>query len=61
MQKAQEAMTAKGATESYLEVGVSNTDAIALYQKLGYKSAGRLEAYYKDGEAALFMATPIGR
>ena len=61
MQKAQEAMTAKGATESYLEVRVSNTEAIALYQKLGYKTAGRLEAYYKDGEAALVMATPIGR
>lgn len=59
MQKAQEAMAAKGATESYLEVRVSNGEAVSLYQRLGYKSAGRLEAYYKDGEAALVMAIPI--
>ncbi|MDE1858159.1 MAG: GNAT family N-acetyltransferase [Thaumarchaeota archaeon] len=61
MQKAQEAMAAKGATESYLEVRVSNNGAINLYQRLGYHSAGRLESYYKDGEAALVMATPLGR
>ena len=61
MEKAQEAMAAKGATESYLEVRVSNGEAINLYQKLGYRTAGRLEAYYKDGEAALIMATPIGQ
>ncbi|HKT22412.1 MAG TPA: N-acetyltransferase [Nitrososphaerales archaeon] len=60
MQKAQESMAAKGATESYLEVRVSNTEAINLYQRLGYRTAGRLEGYYKDGEAALVMATPIG-
>jgi ribosomal-protein-alanine N-acetyltransferase len=61
MQRAQEAMAAKGATESYLEVRVSNLEAISLYQKLGYITAGRLEGYYKDGEAALVMAKPIGR
>jgi [ribosomal protein S18]-alanine N-acetyltransferase len=60
MGKAQEAMSAKGATECYLEVRVSNTEAINLYQKLGYRTSGRLEAYYKDGEAALVMATPLG-
>ena len=60
MLKAQEAMAAKGATECYLEVRVSNTEAVNLYQRLAYRTAGRLEAYYKDGEAALVMATPIG-
>ena len=60
MRKAQEAMAARGATESYLEVRVSNQEAINLYLKLGYKTSGRLEAYYKDGEAALVMATPVG-
>jgi ribosomal-protein-alanine N-acetyltransferase len=54
-------MVRKTATESYLEVRVSNTGAIGLYEKLGYKSTGRLEAYYKDGEAALVMATQVGR
>jgi ribosomal-protein-alanine N-acetyltransferase len=61
MRTCQEAMLKKTATESYLEVRVSNTEAIALYQKLGYNVSGRLEAYYKDGEAALLMATPLGQ
>jgi len=61
MHATQEAMTKKTATESYLEVRVSNSGAIALYKRLGYKVSGRLEAYYKDGEAALVMATQIGQ
>jgi [ribosomal protein S18]-alanine N-acetyltransferase len=60
MEAAQSAMVSKGATECYLEVRTSNSEAIALYQRLGYKGAGRLEGYYKDGEAALLMATQIG-
>ena len=61
MRATQEAMTKRNATESYLEVRVSNSEAIALYQRLGYKVSGRLEAYYKDGEAALVMAIQIGQ
>ena len=61
MRASQEAMAEKTATECYLEVRVSNADAIALYQRLGYRVSGRLEAYYKDGEAALVMATQIGQ
>jgi [ribosomal protein S18]-alanine N-acetyltransferase len=61
MRTAHEAMVAKNATECYLEVRVSNTEAITLYERLGYRTAGHLEAYYKDGEAALVMATPIGQ
>lgn len=61
MRSSQEAMAKKTATECYLEVRVSNSEAIALYQRLGYKVSGRLEAYYKDGEAALVMATQIGQ
>jgi ribosomal-protein-alanine N-acetyltransferase len=61
MRATQEAMTKKTATESYLEVRVSNSEAIVLYQRLGYKVSGRLEAYYKDGEAALVMVTQIGQ
>ncbi len=51
----------KGGTECYLEVRVSNQGAARLYEKLGYRQTGRLEAYYKDGEPALLMATPFGR
>ena len=61
MQTSQEAMLAKAATESYLEVRVTNSEAITLYQRLGYKVTSRLEAYYKDGEAALVMAAPLAQ
>ena len=61
MHASQDAMVAKTATESYLEVRVTNAEAIALYQRLGYASSSRLEAYYKDGEAALVMATRLGQ
>ena len=54
-------MLGKSASESYLEVRVSNAEAISLYQKLGYKPTGRIEAYYKDGEAATVMAMQITR
>ena len=59
MKTAQDAMKEKGGTECYLEVRVSNSGAISLYGRLGYRQAGRLEAYYKDGEAALVMVTPL--
>lgn len=59
MLKAQDELTAKTATECYLEVRVSNSEAITLYERLGYKTSGRLEAYYKDGEAALVMTIPL--
>ncbi len=36
----------KGAIESRLEVREDNVFAINLYQKLGYKSLGKLEGYY---------------
>ena len=56
----QDAMVKKDASESYLEVRVTNDEAISLYQRLGYTVTSRLEAYYKDGEAALVMATKLG-
>lgn len=61
MRTSQDAMLQKTATECYLEVRVSNADAITLYQRLGYRVSGRLEAYYKDGEAALVMAIQLGQ
>ena len=57
----QDAMVQKTGTESYLEVRVTNNEAISLYQRLGYIVTSRLEAYYKDGEAALVMASKIGQ
>ena len=45
----------KGATQSFLEVRVSNTNAIALYKKFGYESYGIRARYYEDGEDAIVM------
>ncbi len=58
---AHEELAKKAASECYLEVRVSNVDAVALYERVGYRVTGRLEAYYKDGEPALLMASPVGR
>ncbi|MFN3804103.1 MAG: ribosomal protein S18-alanine N-acetyltransferase [Pyrobaculum sp.] len=48
-----------GAVEVYLEVRVSNTPAISLYEKLGYRVVGRVPRYYSDGEDAYIMACPL--
>ena len=45
----------KGATQSFLEVRVSNASAIALYKKFGYESYGLRARYYEDGEDAMVM------
>jgi len=41
--------------ECYLEVRVSNTPAINLYRKLGFKIDGVIRRYYADGENAYLM------
>ena len=43
-------------SELYLEVRCSNTDAVRLYEKLGFSIIHRLKAYYRDGEDAYVMA-----
>ena len=59
IQLAQEEMRKKAANESYHEVRVSNANAVQLYEELGYKVTGRLEAYYRDGEPAYVMAAHL--
>jgi len=44
-----------GASECYLEVRVSNTPAIRLYEKLGFKKTDVVPRYYLDGEDAYIM------
>jgi ribosomal-protein-alanine N-acetyltransferase len=44
-----------GLTSIWLEVRVSNTPAIALYERFGFSADGRRSAYYPDGEDALIM------
>ncbi|HDJ83968.1 MAG TPA: ribosomal-protein-alanine N-acetyltransferase [Desulfurococcaceae archaeon] len=48
-----------GAEEVYLEVRVSNKPAINLYEKLGFKIAKRVAAYYLDGEDAYIMVKQL--
>jgi len=43
------------ARECYLEVRVSNTPAISLYEKLGFKKTDRIKGYYRDREDAYVM------
>ncbi|MFX0115014.1 MAG: GNAT family N-acetyltransferase [Candidatus Hodarchaeota archaeon] len=51
-----EALRQSGATESFLEVRMSNIPAVKLYEKFGYLITKRLRKYYRDGEAAYLMA-----
>jgi len=45
--------------ETYLEVRVTNTQAIELYKRIGFKVVSTLAGYYKDGESAYTMALPL--
>ena len=56
---AQDEMKKKSANEAYLEVRVTNQNAVKLYEELGYKVTGKLEAYYRDGEPAYVMAANL--
>ncbi len=47
----------KGAKESRLEVREDNAAAISLYEKLGYKRAGKLERYYGDAHGLYLKKT----
>jgi ribosomal-protein-alanine N-acetyltransferase len=47
------------ADEIYLEVRVSNTSAITMYQKLRFEIKSRLRSYYRDGEDAYLMALEL--
>lgn len=43
-----------------LEVRISNSSAVALYEKFGFTRAGTRRHYYEDGEDAWLMVRPIG-
>ncbi|MCI4456914.1 MAG: ribosomal protein S18-alanine N-acetyltransferase [Desulfurococcaceae archaeon] len=47
------------ADEVILEVRVSNTPAIELYKKLGFKVVRIIPRYYRDGEDAYLMAKAL--
>ena len=43
-------------TAAFLEVRSSNSGAIALYEKVGFRKTGLRKNYYRDGEDAILMA-----
>lgn len=45
----------RGALRLFLEVRVTNNDAIYLYRSAGFNTCGRRKNYYEDGEDALLM------
>ncbi|MEM2518912.1 MAG: GNAT family N-acetyltransferase, partial [Nitrososphaerota archaeon] len=60
MEKAMEALkNVYGCSEIFLEVRVSNTPAINLYEKLGFIKIERIKNYYLDGEDAYLMAREL--
>jgi ribosomal-protein-alanine N-acetyltransferase len=45
--------------EIYLEVRVSNSGAVKMYERLGFEIKSRLRSYYRDGEDAYLMALEL--
>ena len=52
---------ARGASNAFLEVRVSNAPARRLYEAMGFSEVGRRKAYYSDGEDALLFRCCVGR
>jgi ribosomal-protein-alanine N-acetyltransferase len=50
---------ARGVRTVFLEVGVRNIPARALYRAAGFTEAGRRRAYYANGEDALILRAAI--
>ena len=57
--KAMEGMRAYGAKQVYLEVRVTNEEAINLYKKLGLGVTRTIHGYYADGEDAYVMGRKL--
>lgn len=56
IQQAMDRVRSESTKECYLEVRVTNVQAIELYKRLGFKVVSTLSGYYKDGESAYTMA-----
>lgn len=57
--KALDGMRGYGAKQCYLEVRVTNEEAISLYKKLGFEVARSIHGYYADGEDAFVMSVKL--
>jgi ribosomal-protein-alanine N-acetyltransferase len=59
IQRAMDEMRKGGCKEVFLEVRVTNDEAVALYRKLAFQVSGTMQGYYKDGESAYLMAEQL--
>lgn len=59
MEEAMNGLISRRTEEVYLEVRVSNSAAIKMYEKLNFKVKSRLKSYYRDGEDAYLMALEL--
>ncbi len=59
IQRAMEEMRKGGCKEVFLEVRVTNDEAVSLYRKLTFLVSGTMQGYYKDGESAYLMAQQL--
>jgi len=59
LEEAMTRMKTYKAKECYLEVRISNTPAISLYEKLGFETAKTAHGYYADGEDAAIMTRKL--
>jgi ribosomal-protein-alanine N-acetyltransferase len=48
-----------GCREVFLEVRVTNDEAVRLYKKLTFQVTSTMQGYYKDGESAYLMAQQL--
>ena len=62
MRTVMEKMMSQGMERITLEVRVSNSQALSLYKRLGFATAGVRKGYYADtGEDAIIMWAELGR
>ena len=59
MEEAMNGLVSRRTEEVYLEVRVSNSAAIKMYERLNFKVKSRLKSYYRDGEDAYLMALEL--
>ena len=57
--KALDGMRGYGAEQCYLEVRVTNQEAISLYKRLDFDVARTIHGYYADGEDAFVMSVKL--
>lgn len=57
--KAMDGMRLHNAKQCFLEVRMTNTEAVSLYKKLGFDVTRTIHGYYADGEDAYVMSREL--